>query len=166
MHRRQLSRRAMRGGRLHSWFGDRLLSKELWLPTKESLARAWLVGFAITVVPLPAQSLFATAGALLLRGKLLLCIALTAPIHIPACYFVGEILQGKNPIVVWHEATHEPRHLLSGHTVGSVYLGAVVIGIIGGLIGYLVIRKTWRDQPRPRFLGSMPPIPNIKQRLT
>ena len=51
MHKQKLSRSKMRGGRLHGWFGDRILAKELWLPTRNSLARAWLVGFPITIIP-------------------------------------------------------------------------------------------------------------------
>ena len=102
----------MRGGRLHGWFGDRLLAKELWLPTRGSLARAWLVGFPITIVPfLPGQSILAAIAALMVRGNLLLCIALqflstplTAPVHLPACYFVGEVMRGANPREVWNLA--------------------------------------------------------------
>ena len=93
----------MRGSRLHRWFGDRVLAKDLWLPTHQSLARAWLVGFPITVTPfLPLQSVFATIAALMVRGNLLLCIAmqflstpLTAPVHLPVCYFVGELVRGR-----------------------------------------------------------------------
>jgi uncharacterized protein (DUF2062 family) len=77
LNRQKLSRRHMRGGKLHSWFGDRILAKELWRPSASSLARAWLVGFPITVTPfLPLQSVFATIAALLVRGNLFLCIAM------------------------------------------------------------------------------------------
>ena len=69
LNRQKLSRRHMRGGKLHSWFGDRILAKELWRPSASSLARAWLVGFPITVTPfLPLQSVFATFAALAAFG--------------------------------------------------------------------------------------------------
>lgn len=171
MHKQKLSRNKMRGGRLHGWFGDRILDKSLWLPTRNSLARAWLIGFPITVIPfLPAQSLFAVIGALVVRGNLLLCIALqflstplTAPVHLPACYFLGEVVRGRNPGKVWHEISHGSKHLLTGDAVTSLYLGSVVLGFLGGLLGYAILHRTWRDKPkrvtRPPFeAGTQPPL--------
>ncbi|HYP15630.1 MAG TPA: DUF2062 domain-containing protein [Opitutus sp.] len=155
MHRRRMSRTRLRGGLLHSWLGDRLLDKALWRPTRESLARAWLVGFPITIVPfLPGQTLFACIAALFVRGNLLLCILLqflstplTAPVHLPACFFVGELVRGRNFAVVWRHISSAPRDLLSGDAAVSLYLGAVVLGALGGAIGYAVIQHTWRKPP-------------------
>lgn len=156
MHKQKLSRSKLRGGRLHGWFGDRILDKALWLPTRNSLARAWLVGFPITVIPfLPAQSVFAVIGALVVRGNLMLCIALqflstplTAPVHLPICYFLGEVVRGRPPSGVWQEISHGSKHLLSGDAVTSLYLGSIVLGFLGGLIGYAVLHRTWNDKPR------------------
>ena len=172
MHKQKLSRTKMRGGRLHGWFGDRILDKALWLPTRNSLARAWLIGFPITVIPvLPGQTVFAVIGALVLRGNLLLAIALqflsnpvTATVHIPACYFVGEVARGADPREVWHKAKTDPRKILiSAHAVTSLYLGAIIIGFLGGLGGYAILHRTWRDTPKrptrpPIDAGSRPPI--------
>jgi uncharacterized protein len=148
----------MRGGRLHGWFGDRILAKELWLPTRGSLARAWLVGFPITVVPfLPGQSVLAAIAALAVRGNFLLCIALqflstplTAPVHLPICYFIGEAVRGANLREVWDQAWNQPKLLMSAHAVISLYLGAAILGIVGGVVGYAVILQTWRDRPKRR----------------
>lgn len=158
LHRQKLSRRKLRGGRLHSWFGDRILSKDLWLPTHSTLARAWLVGFPITITPfLPAQSVFAVIAALLVRGNLLLCIALqflstplTAPVHLPACYLAGELVRGRTPDNVWQGVTADSSQLLSGDAVISLYLGGVVIGLLGGVVGYAVLLHTWRKHPSHR----------------
>lgn len=159
MHRQRLSRSGLKGTRLHSFLGDGLISKSLWQPTRESLARAWLVGFPITVVPfLPGQSLFACIAALFVRGNLLLCIALqflstplTAPIQLSTCYFVGEVARGARPVEVWREAKAAPKKvLLSVHAVTSLYLGAAIIGIVGGVAGYAVILQSWRDRPPGR----------------
>lgn len=157
MHRRRLSRSRMRGTFLHNWLGDRILHKELWKPTRESLARAWLVGFPITIIPfLPVQSLFACVAALFVRGNLLLCIGLqflstpvTAPVHLPACYFVGEVVRGADPRDVWQEV-RTPRLLLTGNTVTSLYVGAAVIGIIVGAAGYAIIQRTWKEEKPTR----------------
>jgi uncharacterized protein (DUF2062 family) len=159
MHRRRLSRSRLKGTRLHSWLGDGLVHKSLWRPTRGSLARAWLVGFPITVVPfLPGQSLLACIAALLVRGNLLLCIALqflstplTAPVQLSTCYFVGEVARGASPGTVWREAKAAPKKvLLSAHAVTSLYLGAAIVGMIGGVAGYAIILQTWRDRPAGR----------------
>lgn len=159
MHKQRLSRSRMRGTRVHRWLGDGILSKALWQPTRGSLARAWLVGFPITVVPfLPGQSIFACIAAFLVRGNILLCIALqflstplTAPVHLSTCYFVGEVVRGASPAKVWNDAKSAPKKvLLSAHAVTSLYLGAAIVGIIGGVLGYAVILKTWKDGPRHR----------------
>jgi len=155
MHHRRLSRTRMRGTFLHSMLGDRLLERSLWKPTRESLARGWLIGFPITVVPfLPVQSLIACVIALFCRGNLLLCIALqflstplTAPVHLPFCYFVGELVRGRPPSVVWHEVMNTPKDLFSGDAVTSLYVGAVVVGVLGGLAGYALILRTWKGRP-------------------
>lgn len=167
LHRRQISRHKLRGGRLHSWFGDRILEKALWKPTRGSLARAWLVGFPITMVPfLPGQSLLACVAALFVRGNLLLCIALqflsnagTATVQLPASYFVGEVVRHGHIKKAWNHAVEHPRELMTFDAAKSLYLGAFIIGILGGAIGYAVLQKTWRDAPvRVRNPGSIPPF--------
>jgi uncharacterized protein (DUF2062 family) len=157
MHRQRFSRSRLKGTRLHSWLGDGLISKSLWQPTRGSLARAWLVGFPLTVVPfLPGQSFLACIAALLVRGNLLLCIALqflstpiTAPIQLSTCYFVGEVARGASPAKVWREAKAAPKKVLfSAQAVTSLYLGAAIVGMIGGVAGYAIILQTWRDRPK------------------
>ena len=157
----------MRGTRIHRWLGDGVVSKALWAPTRGSLARAWLVGFPITMVPfLPGQSVLACVAALFVRGNLLLCIAMqflsnafTAPVQLPACYFVGEIVRHGNIVDVWNHAIESPRDLLTGDAVISLYLGAFIIGILGGAIGYAVLQRTWRDAPVRVRNGNPPPVP-------
>ena len=152
LHRGRLSRSRLRGTWLHLRLGDRLLDKTLWKPNRESIARAWLVGFPLTVIPfLPLQSVLACIVAIFVRGNLLLCIALqflstplTAPVHLPACYFVGEVVRGNRPAAVWHEVTHSPAGVFTGDSLVSLYLGAVVLGVTIGLIGYFGLRKFWQ----------------------
>ena len=159
LHRSRLSRSRLKGTFLHSWLGDRILDKALWRPTPESLARAWLVGFPITVMPfLPAQTLFAVVAALFLRGNLLLAIALqylsnpfTAPVHLPACYFVGELMRGHSPVAVWKHLESTPMDLLTGGSVASLYSGAFAFGILGGSVGYAVIRSVWKQPVSARL---------------
>ncbi len=149
LHRQRMSRSRLRGGWLHLRLGDRLLDKALWRPTRESLARAWLVGFPITTVPfLPGQSLLAALAAFLVRGNVLTAVALqflsnpfTAPMHLSACYFVGELLRGRFPADVMRHAWEMPTGLISVDAVASLYLGALVIGLAGGTLGYIAIQR-------------------------
>jgi uncharacterized protein (DUF2062 family) len=151
LHRSRLSRSRLRGTWLHTRLGDRLLDKTLWKPTRESLARAWLVGFPITIIPfLPLQSVLACIVAIFFRGNLLLCIALqflstplTAPVHLPACYFVGEVVRGNRPAEVWHKITQAPLGVFTGDSLFSLYLGAIVLGVAIGLLGYGVLKNFW-----------------------
>lgn len=151
MHRHRLSRNRLRGTWLHGRLGDRLLDKALWKPTRDSLARAWLIGFPITMMPfLPIQSLFACVLAVFLRGNLLLCIALqflstplTAPLQLPACFFVGEVVRGRSPGTVWHQVTHTPGQMLTGDALFSLYVGALLIGVVVGVIGYALLKNYW-----------------------
>ncbi len=169
MHRQRLSRSRLRGTFLHNWLGDRILDKGLWSPTPGSLARAWLVGWPITVIPfLPGQSIFATVAALFVRGNLLLAIALqflstpaTAWFHLPACYFVGEVVRGADPRAVWHKAWDAPGDLLTGHAAVSLYLGAVVVGIIGGAMGYALILALWKGKKGRR--DTEPPVSGARE---
>lgn len=148
MHRRRMSRSRLRGTWLHSRLGDRLLDRALWRPTRESLARAWLIGFPITTIPfLPAQTLFACAGAILIRGNILLSLALqflstplTAPVHLPACYMVGEIVRGKAPAAVWQNLFEMAPSVFTGDALISLYLGSVVGGVSIGIIGYVLLK--------------------------
>ena len=151
LHRSRLSRSRLRGTWLHTRLGDRLLDKTLWKPTRESLARAWLVGFPITIIPfLPLQSVLACIVAIFFRGNLLLSIALqflstplTAPVHLPACYFVGEVVRGNRPSEVWDKVTHAPLGVFTGDALFSLYLGAIVLGVVIGLLGYGVLKSFW-----------------------
>ena len=169
MHRRRLSRSRLRGTFLHNWLGDRILHKSLWLPSRESLARGWLVAFPITVIPfLPVQSVFACLAALFVRGNVFLCIGLqflstplTAPVQLPACYFVGEVVLGANPRQVWQEVRTTPSHLLTGRAMKSLYLGAAVIGVIGGAAGYAILHGTWQDRPRRSSRTANGPVNTV-----
>jgi uncharacterized protein (DUF2062 family) len=112
-----------------------------------------MVGFPITMVPfLPAQSAFATVAAIFIRGNLVLCIALqflssplTAPVQLPACYFVGEVVRGRSPTAVWREITDSTADVFTGDSLLSLYMGALVLGVSIGLLGYLGLKNFGRQ---------------------
>lgn len=179
MHRSNVSRPKLRGGFLHSKLGDRMLDKALWRPTPKSLARAWLVGFPITMVPfLPFQTLIAAFAAFFVRGNLIFCIAIqflsnpfTAAVQLPACYIAGELVRGRHFADVWHLAMRDPKHLVTGDAAISLFLGSFVLGAIIGAIGYAVILQValrakkaqlhaHGNPPPPAKPGTRPPTPS------
>jgi hypothetical protein len=157
LNRWGVSRHKLRGGFLHSKLGDRMLERELWFPTRESLARAWLVGMPVTVIPfLPLQSVIACGIGFLVRANLPVCLAMqylsnpaTAFIQIPACYFMGRLLLGESISVTLHQIETHPVEVLSSKSLLALYLGAIVIGPILGILGYSLTHLIWREKPKP-----------------
>lgn len=156
-----LSRKKLRGGFLHSRLGDRILERELWVPSRESLARAFLVGMPVTIIPfLPAQSLFACTAAFWTRANLPVSFLLqflstpaTAIVHLPVCYLVGKVVLGADLSAEWHRTWADPMAIVTGWqgNLGALYLGALVLGPVTGLIGYGLTKLFWRAGPvRPR----------------
>jgi uncharacterized protein (DUF2062 family) len=150
-----LSRRKLRGGFLHTRLGDRLLEREIWVPSRESLARAFLVGMPVTMIPfLPLQSVFACALAFWLRANLPVTFFLqflsspaTAIIQIPACYLVGRLVLGGGLSAEWTRVWADPAAIVSRGSLGALYLGAVVLGVTSGIAGYFLTRLIWREKP-------------------
>lgn len=153
LHRRRLSRKGLKGSFLHSRLGDRLLDKSLWMPTRGSMARAWLIGIPITTIPfLPAQSLIAGIAGFFGRANLLLCIGLqfismplTAPVQLSACYFVGRVVRGASPFEVWDQLMAHPSSVWSSEALFTLYLGSVILGPAVGLLGYAAFMLLWPD---------------------
>lgn len=165
LHRRRLSRQGLKGSFLHSKLGDRLLDKSLWMPTRTSLARAWLIGIPITTIPfLPAQSLIAGVAGFFGRANLLLCIGLqfismplTAPVQLSACYFVGRVARGESPFEVWEHLMANPGAALSTDALFTLYLGSIILGPLVGLIGYAAFMLLWPDHLPHLRRRSKPP---------
>jgi hypothetical protein len=153
LHRKKLSRRSMRGGFLHSKLGDRILDKALWRATPDSIARAWLIGVPVTLIPfLPGQSIIAGLLGFTFRANLLVCIGLqylsnpfTAVAQLPICFFVGRLVQGNSPVTTWDEVAQRDWQLFithPGHLARDLiplFLGSIVLGAILGVVGYLLI---------------------------
>ncbi len=157
LNRWGISRRKLRGGRLHGLLGDRFLERDLWVPSRESLARAWLVGMIVTAVPfLPLQSIIACTIGFLVGANLPVCFVLqylsnpaTAVIQVPACVFVGRLLMGDHPGAIFAQLHRDPMAVLSGGNILALYLGAIVIGPVLGVLGYFLTHLIWRERPRP-----------------
>ncbi|OIR06487.1 hypothetical protein GALL_114040 [mine drainage metagenome] len=155
LNRWGISRRKLRGGRLHGLLGDRFLHRDLWIPSRESLARAWLIGMTVTSIPfLPLQSVIACGIGFFLGANLPVCLLLqylsnpaTAFIQVPACFFVGRLLMGDHPAALLSQIHHGPMALMTSDNLIAIYLGAIVIGPILGVIGYFLTHLIWRERP-------------------
>jgi uncharacterized protein (DUF2062 family) len=158
-----LSRAKLRGGFLHTRLGDRFLERELWVPSRESLARAFLVGMPVTWIPfLPAQSVIACACAFWVRGNLPVSFLLqflsspaTAIVQLPACYLAGKIVLGTDLSAEWSRVWADPMAIVTGGSLGALYLGSVVLGVGTGVAGYFLTMLLWRPKPVPHG----PPAP-------
>jgi uncharacterized protein (DUF2062 family) len=153
LHRKKLSRKSMRGGFLHSKLGDRILDKSLWRATPDSIARAWLIGMPVTMIPfLPGQSIIAALLGFTFRANLLVCIGLqylsnlgTAVVQLPICFFVGRLVQGNSPATVWDEVAERDWKSVIEHPTSlardliPLFLGSIILGAAIGVIGYLLI---------------------------
>ena len=155
LNRWGLSRRKLRGGFLHTRLGDRFLEREIWIPSRGSLARAFLVGMPITMIPfLPMQSVFACGLGLWLRANLPVTFflqhlsnPLTAVIQLPLCYLTGRLLLGADLGADWDHVWADPMGILTRGSLGALYLGAVVLGPVFGVAGYLLTLLIWKEKP-------------------
>lgn len=170
LHRWGVSRHKLRGGFLHSKLGDRVLESELWIPTRESLARAWLVGIPVTTVPfLPGQTIVACAIGFLVRANLPVCFLLqylsnpaTAFIQLPACYFTGRYIIGlfSSQPMPSLQATlrtleaHPFSVALWGEGAFALYLGGFVLGPLLGLFAYGLTHLLWKEKPKRRAANT------------
>lgn len=151
LHRKGFSRKKLRGGFLHRWMGDSLFFKEFWVPQKNSLARAWLVGCLIATSPFFGFHLFVGLSlAILLRANLPLVIVLlftTNPLTAPFFYSFAFILG----CWILNQPFHHFKFEASLHWLYQaglpLVIGCTVIGLISGISGYFLISKLWKDKP-------------------
>ena len=157
LHQWGLSRQKLRGGFLHTRLGDRFLEREIWIPSRQSLARAFLVGVPITMIPfLPLQSVFACGLALWLRANLPVTFLLqhlsnplTAVIQLPLCYLTGRLILGADLSADWDLVWSDPMGIVSRGSLGALYLGAVVLGPVVGTTGYFLTHWIWKERSLP-----------------
>jgi uncharacterized protein (DUF2062 family) len=110
----------------------------------------------ITLIPfLPAQTLIACAIGLVLRANLPICFILqflsspaTAVIHLPACYLVGCLILGNNVGQAFTQIKADPMSVVSLGSAGLLFVGALVLGMVIGGLGYFLIKITWKERVR------------------
>jgi uncharacterized protein (DUF2062 family) len=172
-HRRGFSRHKLKGGRLHSWLGDHLFSKDLWQLKREPVARAWLFGCLIASSPLMGVHIvLSTFVAVAVRANLPMTFCLqwitnpfTAPVYYPAAFILGCRILGFKPESMggwkhilhkivefrFHELALDASMVLK--IILTLFLGCFVVGLVAGLVGYAVILLAWpRDKMTKKAL--------------
>lgn len=149
LHRRGVSRGKLKGSILHRWLGDAIFVKELWSFKREAVARGWLIGSVVGATPLLGlQLVMGLPLGLLCRANLFIVVALifstnpfTAAFFYPFAFMVGCHVLGR-PIQDFHWDNGA-----IWKAGGPLFVGCAVIGILVGSIGYLLIRRFWKDRP-------------------
>jgi len=132
-------------------FGSLLHNPALWHLNRHSLARAFLVGLICAFIPVPFQMVLAAAGAILIYANLPIAVALvwlTNPITMPpvyyTCYKVGAWFMHL-PERDFHFELNMQWIL---HGMSAIWqpflLGCAVLGIISGVLGYVMVKVMWR----------------------
>lgn len=78
----------------------------------------------------------------------------TALLYLPFCYCVGCWILDK-PFARLPENHRELAHLIQ-HGMFPLCLGAIVVGLLVGLTGYLLIRRLWPDHSKRTAKASRP----------
>jgi len=122
-----------------------LFGRELWALRRETVARGWLVGCLVATTPLLGiQMLMGVPLALLTRANLLVVLALILTTNpLTAVFYPFAFLVGCR--VMGHPASdYNLGHTPVWHAGGSLFVGCALLGVLAGLIGWLLIRWLWR----------------------
>lgn len=154
LHKKGLSRQKLRTSFLFKIGGERLFAKELWLPTKEGIARGFFLGILMASNPLMGtQMTVAIFPAIFIKANVPLTLALiwttnfaTLPFFIMVWYPLGCLLLLK-PIGSINVFDIESW----GAAFGTVMVGGIASGLMVGGTGYLLIKWFWPTPPnRPK----------------
>jgi uncharacterized protein (DUF2062 family) len=177
MDRFGISRRKMKGGRLHRWLGDHLFSKELWLLHRDSVAWGWLIGVLASTSPfLGFQMVLALPFVFIFRANVLVTFGLiwltnpvTAPIFYGCALLVGMKVLGHSAedLAYWRHAENlnlSPELITQfwGDIFGPILLGTTLLGLLLAVPGFFLIKMFW-PAPKPRGLkqSERPPSPRV-----
>jgi uncharacterized protein (DUF2062 family) len=137
--------------RLLRIFGKALHQPNLWHLNRRSVSRAALVGLFWTMVPLPFQMIPGTACAIFMRANLglsLVLIWLTNPITFPpllyASYRLGRVMLRMPPSEMQMELTMQSIMAHAHEIWRPLYAGALSIGVVLAIVGYVLVRLGWR----------------------
>lgn len=177
--------RQRRKGRIREWLGARIHNRDLWRFSRRPVANGLAGGLFFSMLPLPAQSVFAAAAGIA-RGWNLPAAIVATWLSNPFTY-VPMFLGAKASVMgIYHLFGAEPaiRHLtpshvkdldwnefwkLASHVGPELLLGYLTVGLASALIGYAIVHSLWwlvqhheeperpaRSVPRHRLTAPRP----------
>lgn len=163
LDRKGFSRRKLKGGFFHRWVGDHILNKDLWLLSKEPIARAWLVGAFIAATPfIGLQCASAILIAMFIRANIPISFAVqwvSNPVTMPpylifsyllGCYVMGQEARSVEEIeavsdLLFQGKIWEFLPKLFSSFMMPLLLGCTIVGLVVGVVGYWAILFFWPD---------------------
>ncbi|MEK9542801.1 MAG: DUF2062 domain-containing protein [Luminiphilus sp.] len=145
------SQQRLRQMRSLSVLGDWIYEPNLWHINRHSTATAFAIGLFCAMVPAPGQVFVAAFAAVRLRANLPLSISLifvTNPLTMPVIYYAAYELGAFLLDTPLQDIEFEITWSWLSQRLGDIWqpflLGCFVIGVIAGLMGYIVINLLWR----------------------
>jgi len=131
-------------------FGPAVLQPNLWHINKKSVSRGFAIGAFCAFIPLPGQMILAAFLALTFAANLPIAIILTwitNPLtYTPIFFFAYKIGSFFITTNVTPKITDNELSMLSNimHIWEPLFLGSIILALIGSIISYLLIRIYWR----------------------
>ncbi len=141
----------IKGNKSLRFLGTLIHDPNLWHLNRHSVSRAMAIGLFWAMIPIPMQMLTAAASAVPARANLPMAVGLvwlTNPLTMPAVFYcnykVGTWLMGTPAFDMPAELSLAwIRRLLETHWQ-PLYLGSLVLGLVLGILGYVLTQAYWR----------------------
>lgn len=159
-------RKNLKGGRLHRLLGDKLFARELWKPSRDTIARGLALGLFIGFTPtMGIQIVLTGLAAYFLKVNIPIALAgslvtnpFTAGIVYPLQYQLGVWLVG----VPDAQELEGYSGMLATFTryAKPLFVGSVLTGTVAAALGYGLVILLWA-QGRLLFGGSRRPSSGV-----
>lgn len=123
----------------------------LWYLNKYSISKGFAVGFFCAWLPIPFQMLVAAIASIIFSTNLPISVALvwiTNPVTMPflfaIAYKVGAYFLGIKNINFDIDFSFDFLSYIMSDVFPVILLGSTLIGTIGSIIGFFLIRLIWR----------------------
>jgi hypothetical protein len=133
------------------WLARFLEDPNLFHMNRRSVSGAFAAGLFWAMIPMPLQMLAAAVTAIVVRINLPIAVALvwlTNPITMPPVFYfnyvVGTWFLGAPKDVGKFQMSLEWISAELGSIWLPLYVGSVIVGLVLGLLGYVIIRGYWR----------------------
>ncbi|MEM8499058.1 MAG: DUF2062 domain-containing protein [Pseudomonadota bacterium] len=140
------------------WLGRSMDDPNCWHVNRQSVSRAFLIGFIVAFMPIPMQMLVAGICALRFHANLPIAVGLvwmTNPITFApmfyAAYRVGSALLNVDPVAISFDGGLSAISYQLADIWLPMLLGSVVCGVLSGLVAYAIVWRVWRWQVVSRW---------------